>query len=153
MHLENQSGLELLLPELAGHIHHGQLDDVCGGPLHRHVQRHALPEGADVEVAALQLRQITAAAKERVHIAVLFRLGHDLLHIIPNAVVLVQIRVHIGLGFVWEYPDILGQGEGGDAVDNAEIDCLGAASQDGRDLLDGDTEDPRGGDGVEILPA
>ena len=153
MDLEDQPGFQALRFQAAVDVHHGQLDDVRGGALHRHVQRHPLPKGAHIEVGAFQLRQVTAAAIDGGDIALGLGGLHDLLHIVPDAVVFFQIGVYIGLGLVGVDADILGQGEGGDAVDNAEVDGLGPAAQDRRHLTDRDAEDIGGGDGVEILPA
>ena len=134
MHLQDQPRLQTLGAQAIRDVDHRQLDDVGSRTLDRHVQRHALAEGTHVEVAAFQLRKIAAPSVERADVAVRFCLLHNALHIVAYAVVFFEIGLHVFLRFVWADVDILCKREGGNAVNDAEIDRLGTASQRGRDL-------------------
>ena len=57
------------------------------------------------------------------------------MHVFLHAPVVVQIIVDIRPGFVAGNPDVLRQGELGNAIDDAEIDSLGMAALQGGDLL------------------
>ena len=61
-----------------------------------------------------------------------------------------EILVHILLGLLDRYADVLGQREGRDAIHNAEIHRFGRAAHGGGDLLGPDTKDLGGGDGVDV---
>ena len=76
-----------------------------------------------------------------------------MLHIVTNTVILGQIGVDIGFRLTGPDADILRQGKGGDTVHNAEVDGLGPAAQQRRDLIQRRIKDLRGRDAVEILPA
>ena len=149
--LENELGLQPGLPKGLIHPDHGQLDDIRRRALDGGVQRHPLAEGAEVEVAALELRQIPPPAIERGHIALGLGGLDDVLHIGADAAVVGEIGVHIGPGLVGADADILGQGPGRDAVDNAEVDGLGVAAHLRRHLVQGDPEDLGGRDRVNVL--
>ena len=61
-----------------------------------------------------------------------------------------QIIVDIGFGLGLADAHVLGEGEGGDAVDDAEVDGLGAAAHLGRDGVKGHVEDLGGRDPVDV---
>ena len=130
--------------------HHGQLHDVGGGALHRHVQGHPFAEFPHVEIAAFQLRQGAAPVHQRLDVAVLLRLGDHVGHILPQGAVRLEIAVHVRLGFRHGDADVLGQCKGGNAVHNAEIHRLGPAAQLRRHILLRHVEDLGGGGGVEV---
>ena len=92
--------------------HHGQLHDVGGGALHRHVQGHPFAEFPHVEIAAFQLRQGAAPVHQRLDVAVLLRLGDHVGHILPHALIRLKIPLHIRLGLRHGYADVLRQREG-----------------------------------------
>ena len=62
-----------------------------------------------------------------------------------------EIAVHILLGFLDGDSDILGQGEGGNAVNDAKIYRFRASPHAGGHLLHRYAEDLGGGEGVDIL--
>ena len=114
---------------------HSKLDDIRRRSLDGGIQGNALCAGADVEVTAADLRQISAPSKGSGYIAVSLRRFHNILHILPYTGVFAQIALNIGLGLIAADSDVLGQGELGNAVDDAEIDRLGIASHLGCDLF------------------
>ena len=152
VNLEHQPGLQPLRQQPVPYLDHSQLDDVGGGALDGHVQGHPLPEGAQVEVGGFQLRQPPAAAHEGGHVTVLLGLLHHPRHIGVDAGVLLKILLHILPGLGPGDPDVLGQGEVGDAVDDAEVHRLGPAAHLVGDGLRGHAEHLGGGDGVDVLP-
>ena len=151
--LEHQPGLQPLPAQAAVHVEHGLFNEIGGGALDGHVQRHPLAEGAQVEVGGLELRQPPAAAHEGGHIAVGLGPLHHLGHIGVDAGIFLKVLLHIRLGLRPGHPDVLGQGEVGDAVDDAEVHRLGPAAHLVGHLLRGHAEHLGGGDGVDILPS
>ena len=152
MDLHDQPRLQLFLLQPPEHLDHGQLHNIRRRTLDGHVQRHPLPEGPGRKLGRLDLRQRPAAVEQRLHIAVLPGLRHHVLHIPLHAGEARKIGVHIVLGVRRSDPQVLGQGEGGDAVHNAEIHRLGCPAHLSGDLRNRHAEDLGGGDGVEILP-
>ena len=148
---EDKLGPQALCLQPAGHPNHGQLHYIGGGALDGHVQGHPLPEGPEVVVGGLELRQPPAAAHQGGHVPVLLGLGLDVLHVLPHPGEGGQVLVHIVGGLLPADPDVLGQGEVGDAVDDAEVHRLGPAAQLPGDLLRGQAEDLAGGLGVNVL--
>ena len=128
MDLQHQTGLRQFLPQAFPHRHHSQLHDVRRGALDGHVQGHSLPEGTEVEVGGLQLRQVPPPVEQRLHIALLPGPLHNGVHIRPDAWEGGEVGLHIRLGLRHAHADVLAQGEGGDAVDDAEVHCLGLAA-------------------------
>jgi hypothetical protein len=62
-----------------------------------------------------------------------------------------NVGLDIGLGLGLGDAQLVGQAEGRDAVDDAEIDRLGLAPDHGVHALDRDVEDLGGGDRVDVL--
>ena len=79
---------------------HCQLDDIRRRALNGRVERNALSERADVEVAAFELRQIPASSEQRCDKTVLLCLCDDIFHIGAHARVIFQIPVDIRLCFL-----------------------------------------------------
>ena len=87
--------------------HHCELHQIRRRALNGHVQRHALAEGAEVVVAALQLRKGAAPVHERLDVAVGARLFDDAVHIGTHAGVRLEIPLHILLRLGHRYADVL----------------------------------------------
>ena len=62
-----------------------------------------------------------------------------------------KITVDVSLCLGIRDADVLGKSEGGDAVDDAEVDGLCLAPHLGRDLVGRQAEDLRRGAGVDVL--
>ena len=152
VYLHQKPGAQALPLQAAVYPHHGQLHDIGGSALHRHIQCHPLAEFPQIEVAAFQLRQGAAAVHQRLDIAVPLRLGHHVGHILPHALIRLKIPLHIRLGLRHRYADVLRQREGGDAVDDTEVHRLGPAAHLRCHLFRRHMEHAGGGDGVEVLP-
>ena len=67
--------------------------------------------------------------------------------------IVAQVVINIGLGLISADADVLGQGELGNAIDNAEVDSLGMAALEGRDGFNGHAEDLAGRGGVNVVAA
>ncbi len=118
------------LREVLGKRDQGQsIQDVGGGALNRHVHRHALGGGADLAVAAGELRHRALAAEHRAHhagrAAVLERLLDEAAHAREAR----EVGVDELLRGLLRHADVLGQREGGLAVEQRVVDDLGAAPQ------------------------
>ena len=109
VHLHNEPRRQSLSLQALGNTHHGQLDDIGSGALNGHIQRHALTEGAQIEVGAGQLRQRAAAVHQCFHKAPLTGGLHHLLHIRLDSRIGGKIAVHIVLGLRHRDADILRQ--------------------------------------------
>ena len=88
---------------------------------------------------------------ERFHIAVCTRLLHDPVHIGAHAGVGLEVPLHIFFCLGHRYADILREGEGGDAVDDAEVHGLGTTPHLRRHVLRLDVEHARRRQRVEVL--
>src|SRR2546425_12095159 len=123
---------------------HGELDEVGGGTLQRRVGGRALPEGADVEVLVLELRNVAPAAEQRLDKALVAGLGHRAVE--PRAHSLEPLEVlHDELGrLLLGDAELARQRERTLAVDGGEVDGLGPRPHVGRHLVLGDAEDDRG---------
>src|SRR5205085_4482285 len=74
------------------------------------------------------------------HIAALARSFLGALHVVANTGIALEIGLDVGPRFGLRNPELLGQAEGADAVDDAEIDRLGAAADHRIHALDGNAE-------------
>ena len=126
--LENQPGPQALRLQPGSHPDHGQLHHIRRRPLDGHVQGHPLPKGPQIVVGGLQLRQPPAAAQEGGHVTSLLGLLLDPVHIGPHPGEGLQILFHIVAGLLAAHPDVLGQGEPGDPIDDAKVHRLGPAA-------------------------
>ena len=77
---------------------------------------------------------------------------HRPLHIGGDAGIGGEVAVDILLGLGHADPDVLGEGVGGDAIDDAEVDRFGPASEGGGYLVEGNVEHLGGGHPVDIRP-
>ena len=151
--LEGHAGLEAALAQFAIDADHGELDDVGGGALDGHIDGDALGGVAGGEVAGGDFGDVAAAAEEGLGVAALTRLGHGALHIGFDGRVVAKVGVDKLLGLLARDAQTGGQAEGGDAVDDAEVDHLAVAALPGGDRLQGNAIDGRGGLRVNILAA
>ena len=99
--------------------------------------------GGDVGVVAL-------APEQRHHIAVLLGERLGLFHVVADAGEALEIFLDVGAGLLARDAELVGEAEGRDAVDDAEIDRLGAAAHLGRHALDRHAEHFRRGHGVDV---
>src|SRR5262249_10639321 len=92
------------------------------------------------------------AAEQREHIAMLLceRLG--LLHVVADAGETLEIFPDIGAGLVAADAELIGEPERRDAVDDAEIDRLGAAADFAGHVFHRYAEHFRGRHGVNVEP-
>ncbi len=133
-------------------VDHRDLDEVGGGALDDAVDGGALGEGAAVGVVRGDVRDLAAALEHRLDIAVALGLGDALFEEGRDAgeALLVAVDDLRGLGVGdAEAPS---EAEGGDAVDDAEVDHLRAAALVLGDLLERDAMDLGGDGGVDVLP-
>ena len=150
VHLQQHLRVELLLRQRLVHADHGAADDVGGGALQPRIDRGALVEGADRGVRGADVGIVAFAAEQRHHIAVLFRERLGLLHVVADAGEALEIFLDVGAGLLARDAELVGEAEGGDAVDDAEVDRLGAAAHFGRHVLDRHAEHFRRRHGVNV---
>ena len=81
VYLQKQTRLQFLVPQALPDVDHGQFNDVRRSALDRRVAGHPLAAGAHLKVRAGQLRQGAAAAKQRLDVARVLRVGDAVLHI------------------------------------------------------------------------
>ena len=108
------------------HADHGTLDDVGGGALEGRVDGGPFGEVAARRVLAGDLGYMAFAAEQRCDEAVLTTKTFHLLHVVADAGIILEIGLHIGLGVAQSNAQLARQPEGGNTVDNAKIDGLGA---------------------------
>src|ERR1051326_3930290 len=153
MYLEQHARLEASLGERRRHAGHRALDDVRGRALERRIDRLALREGAAGMVAVLDARDHTTPSENRLDIAALATELLHPLHVIADAGEALEIGLDVGSGLrLWNL-DLAAQAEGADAVDDAEIDCLGAPARDRVHVLHGDAEHLARGHRVDVVAA
>ena len=100
-------------------------------------------ECLDVGVVAL-------AAEQGQHVAVLLAKRLGLVHVVADAGEALEIFLDVGAGLLARDAELVGEPEGRDAVDDAEIDRLGAAADLARHALDRHAEHLGGGHGVNV---
>ncbi len=96
--------------------------------MHRRVDRHALGAFAQGLVLGVDVRQVQTTTEDGLDIALLGSLGAGALHVLKHAGIAGKIAVDISLGLLAVDADLLGQPERAHAVDQAEVDRLGAAA-------------------------
>src|SRR5690349_10323672 len=90
------------------------------------------------------------AAEQREHITVLFRKRLGLLHVVANAGEPLEIFPDIGAGLLAADAELISEPERRNAVDDAEINRLGAAAYFARHFLDRHAEHLRRGHGMNV---
>src|SRR5207248_5027905 len=117
------------------------------------VDRLALREGAARVVAVLDAGDRAAPAEDGLDIAALAAELLHPLHVIADAGEALEISLDVGGRLGLRHLDLAAQAEGADAVDDAEIDRLGAPPRDRVHLLHGDAEHLARGHRVDIVAA
>src|SRR5262249_22175603 len=105
---------------------HRLLDEVGGGTLHNGVDGEALGGGADGRVARIDVVDAAAAAEDGLDVAVLAGMGDAMIEESPDARVAGEVTVDELLGLTATHAGLAGEAEGRLAVDDAEVDGLGA---------------------------
>ena len=135
MHLQQHLSLQRALIEPIVDIDHRALDDVGGSALHRRIDGGALGGLAQHAVAGMNIGQVEAATKQGLDIAFLVRQSLCLVHIAAHAGVFLEVAVDIVTRLAAAHANLLGEPEGGHAVDETEVNCLSAATLVGRHLV------------------
>ncbi len=131
------------------HADHRAADDVGGRALDRGVDRLALG-GGGVRAAGVDLRGVDAAAEQRLDVAVLLGEGDGAVHVLADAGEALEVGVDEALGVLARDAQVVGEAEGGDAVDHPEVDRLGLAADVRGHALDRHAEHLRGGHRVDV---
>src|SRR3990170_1865819 len=131
--------------------YHGELNDVCGAPLDRGVDRNPLAKLPDAVIAARQLRQITPSLEECRDIAVFPCLCQGLFDKLPDPFVSGEVVIDILLCLLLGDADIRCQSKGTHPVHNAEVDRLCPAAHLWGDLTGREAEDLCRGPRMDVL--
>src|SRR5690606_19639506 len=97
------------------------------GTLHRCVDRCALRRLATRRIAAVDLRQIEPPPEQRLHVTARRRLLARPVHELPHPWITGEVALDVGLGLAAADLQLARQAEGRHAVDQTEVDRLGAA--------------------------
>ena len=124
MHLQDEARASPLRAQALVDRDHRDLDDVRVRALHDEVHRDALAEAARLPVRRPELGNGSPPPEQARHVAVLRRL-HDRarderLHEREAR----EVRVDVGLRLLLRDVEVLGEPEGGDPVDDPEVDHL-----------------------------
>jgi hypothetical protein len=111
----------------ASTLDHGALDDVRRRALHRRVDGRALRRLAPLHVADVDLRQVQAPAEQRLDVTLLPGRRPRVVHVAAHAGVAVEIQVDVLLRLAALDAQLPRESEGRHAVDETEVDGLGAA--------------------------
>ena len=118
-----------------GHPVHGYLDDVRRAALYRGVDGVAFGESTDRGVARIDILDVSFPSEDGGYISLLSGLSLGALNVVRNGGIVLEVSVNQFLGLFSRDVQSLGQTEGGDAVDDAEVGGLGPASLLGSDIL------------------
>ena len=95
-------------------------------------------------------RDVDLAAEQAGHVALgAHRVAHAV-HVGADAGEALEVGLDVGPGLVLRDRELVGEAERRDAVDDAEVDRLGAPARLGRHALDRHAEHLRGGGGVDV---
>src|SRR5581483_11393469 len=132
--------------------HHCGFDEVGGAALHDRVDRQPLSQRLHVAIERMNLRDGAASARQRADVALLARLPNALFQKRLNAgEAALVFRDQFGRGGNVYPLDPAGQAVGRNAVDDPEVDGLGAGALLPRHLLQRDMEDLRRNGRVNVL--
>ncbi len=148
--LEEHLRAQAALRQLGVDAVHGDLDDVGGGALDGHVDGDALGGSADHGVVGVDLRHVASTAHERLGVAAGARLGDGSVAPLPDVRVALEVGVDEVLRLFAGDAFTLGEAEAGEAVEDAEVEDLRAASHLRRDSFERDAEDFGGRGGVDV---
>src|SRR5919201_2520899 len=114
----------------------------------------ALDDRANGRSGIADLRIVTFAPEQGEHVSVSFGESLAFVHVVANAGEALEIASDVGACLSALDAKLVGKAECRDAVDDAEIDRLGAAAHVGRHARNGNAEHLGSGHGVNVeLPA
>ena len=149
--LEEHAGAEAGLVDFLIDSDHCEFDHVSGGALDGCVHGDALGAAADGGVGGGDVANVAAAAGEGFDVALFFGGGDDVVDVALDAGELFEVGVDDLTGLLAGDAEALGEAEGGDAVDDAEVDHFGGAAHVGGDVGEGDAVDAGGGCLVDVV--
>ena len=152
MHLQQHAGIQLLFRKRGRQADHRTADDIGRRTLNRRIDGGALGTAAQARVFRSNLADMHPAPEQGFDIAMFAREGLGLFHVIANARKTLKIFLDVLIGLTARDAELIGKAEGGDAVDDAEIDRLGPAADFGRHALDRHTKNLRRGHGMNVEP-
>ena len=151
MDLEGHAGAEMARGDLSVDADHGELDEVGGGALQGRVDGGALGEASLIGVARRDVWDGADAAELGADELVAADGFEGAVDEGADAGVTLEVLLDVGAGLALVDAELRGEAEGRDAVDDAEVDGLGAVARLPVELGDGDAEDLGGGEGVDVL--
>jgi len=149
--LEGHAGAEMARGDLGVDANHGELDEVGGGALQGRVDGGALGEAALIGVARRDVWDGADAAEPGADELVAADGFEGAVDEGADAGVTLEVLFDVGAGLALVDAKLRGEAEGRDAVDDAEVDGLGAVARFFVELGDGDAEDLGGGEDVDVL--
>src|ERR1051326_1438185 len=153
VHLEQHRRIDFFFPKDVVDFYHRDLDHVCGRSLNRHVDRLSLGVAADVEVPAVDVREVSPPADEGGHIAILPCLLQRVEDVLVDLRKPFEVPRDEGLCFRLGDSQPGRKPEGPDAVHDAVVDFLRFPAQLFVHVLERDAEYPDGGRGVDVFTA
>ena len=126
VHLQQHAGTKLRMGQRIVHADHGTADDVGGRTLDGRIDGGAFEEGALGGIGRIDAREVAAPPEDGLDIALLARRLLRRFHVIADAGEAREIGLDVVARLLAADTQLVGQAEGRDAVDDAEVDCLGA---------------------------
>jgi len=130
---------------------HGDFNEVGGGALDRRVDGVALGGGADGSVMTVDVADVTAASGDGFDIALFFGGFDGAVHEGFYRRILCKVVFDNFGGFFARDTQALRKAEGGDAVDDSEVNHFGAAALLFGHFVERYSENTRGGGGMNIF--
>ena len=151
MHLHHDARVQVGVGQPSVHRDHGAFDHIRSGALHGRVDGGALRRLAAAHLARTDVRQVQPPAIHGFHEARLPRLAAHPLHVIPHRWVTLEVALDVALRHGAGDAQLPRQTKGGHAVDEAEVDRLGAAPLIFAHGFRGGAEHFRGGGTMHVL--
>ena len=151
MHLQQHARLQPRIVQGARQAHHGALDDLGSAALEGGVDRSTFGAGAAHRIARCDIGDPKLAAKGRAHKTMYARFFLQALHFLPDTGILREIGINDAAAFAWRNTKARRQAKSRHAIDDAEIDHLGAAARFLIHLVARNAEDFRRRAGMDIL--